>query len=1038
MKKLFSLFAALLCASVMTFAGSYTITFKDSGATSDSGTGLTSTTVSDYVEAGADYVSAISASGKVYLGATGFGLKFGNSSNPGSVTLTLSTAVKPTSIVMVASQYGPSEGSGLLQDETYDMTGGGGKGHFNEYTYEYDGETEVTSIVVGTTTKRGYVQSVTVNYASTEPSISANVESIDFGTKNIYYDAQKSGSETFKLTSENLTDDVEISLSNDNVFSVTPITITKNTTEEITVSFNVSTVGTHTATLTLESGSLSTEIELTVTAIDVTPVVYSKVTDESALKAGDKLIIVAEGNKRAAGLIGDGKIMGYVSLLNIADGEANITTEEVNVFTLGGATGAWTLTSSEGQLTSTTVKELIADGNGTWTITFDENGNAIIHCEVGDIKYNSSSPRFTTYASGQTDVQLYSIPAAAVATYDVTPELNPNGTITATPNADVEEGTTVTLTATPNDGYEFEENSWVVKRVDNNEEVTVTNNQFIMPASNVSVAATFLEEEVSTDCDWDKLEWIGDGSQEQSYGSQFKVCVGDPAPNVVNIQTPGFATESGIYMTFAAEPSSISLSQGQYSVQGAGVVFHISAFTAKETEVTVVANNITYVFTVYNVNGTESSVTTYAINVNSVLNGTISADVTEAAEGATVTLTATPDDGYEFGSWTVQTIGGDDITVTDNQFTMPASEVNVSATFLEVAVTDLTLSDSELSLEIGEEDIIIVTITPSNANQTFRIELSEEGIVEASIVGQTIVVEGLAAGQVDLTVYSYDNQRNATCVITVTAPKEFYTVAEIIDVFNGLGLAYNGYSDKAYKVRGYVTKWKSGYPDYQNADFFIDDTEDGSQSLLECYRVTADNDDDKRTLNVGDYVEVYAYLKNYNRAEMVVYNSIGTYHVITAAEAAVDKGDATVEEFLAAADTKNTYHLTGTVSDLPEEQFKEDGETYVNEWLYGNFNLTDETGTIYIYGLLTADGVAKQFVSLDIENGDEVTLKGVYTTHNDTPQIANAIFISRTKKQSTALDTLGADGKAVKVIENNQVIILRDGKRYNVVGIEVK
>ena len=169
MKKFSFLFAALFAAMTL-FAGSYTIEFKDGGNSSDSNSGLTSTTISDYVASGAENLSAIAASGKVYNAAIGYGLKFGNSSNPGSVTLTLAKAVKPTSIVMSASQYGNTEGSGLLQDSTVDMTGGGGKGKFVDYTMTYDGNTEVTTITVGTKAKRGYVKSVTVNFEGEGPA----------------------------------------------------------------------------------------------------------------------------------------------------------------------------------------------------------------------------------------------------------------------------------------------------------------------------------------------------------------------------------------------------------------------------------------------------------------------------------------------------------------------------------------------------------------------------------------------------------------------------------------------------------------------------------------------------------------------------------------------------------------------------------------------------------------------------------------------------------------------------------------------------
>lgn len=75
---------------------------------------------------------------------------------------------------------------------------------------------------------------------------------------------------------------------------------------------------------------------------------------------------------------------------------------------------------------------------------------------------------------------------------------------------------------------------------------------------------------------------------------------------------------------------------------------------------------------------------TYAINISeNIKNGSVEASATRAAEGATVTLTATPADGYKFEAWSVtNATTSEAITVTDdNKFTMPAAAVNVSATF---------------------------------------------------------------------------------------------------------------------------------------------------------------------------------------------------------------------------------------------------------------------------------------------------------------------------------------------------------------------
>ena len=55
---------------------------------------------------------------------------------------------------------------------------------------------------------------------------------------------------------------------------------------------------------------------------------------------------------------------------------------------------------------------------------------------------------------------------------------------------------------------------------------------------------------------------------------------------------------------------------------------------------------------------------------------------TSAFMGDVITLTATPDSGYCLGSWTVKDASNNNSTVTNNQFTMPDSNVTVSATFV--------------------------------------------------------------------------------------------------------------------------------------------------------------------------------------------------------------------------------------------------------------------------------------------------------------------------------------------------------------------
>ena len=79
---------------------------------------------------------------------------------------------------------------------------------------------------------------------------------------------------------------------------------------------------------------------------------------------------------------------------------------------------------------------------------------------------------------------------------------------------------------------------------------------------------------------------------------------------------------------------------------------------------------------------TKNEVGTYTVTVNQPTEGgTISADPTSAAAGATINLTATPSQGFALDNFTVTAENGDTVEVTDNKFTMPASNVTVSATF---------------------------------------------------------------------------------------------------------------------------------------------------------------------------------------------------------------------------------------------------------------------------------------------------------------------------------------------------------------------
>ncbi len=92
--------------------------------------------------------------------------------------------------------------------------------------------------------------------------------------------------------------------------------------------------------------------------------------------------------------------------------------------------------------------------------------------------------------------------------------------------------------------------------------------------------------------------------------------------------------------------------------------------------------------------------------------------------------------------------------------------------------------------------------------------------------------------------------------------------------------------------------------------------------------------------------------------------------------------EATAEQFLAAAEDATIYKLTGEI-------------TRVVNTVYGNFDITDATGTVYVYGLLTPSGEQqKQFAAAGLKEGDTITVYGTRTSYNGAPQMKNATYIS--------------------------------------------
>ena len=124
----------------------------------------------------------------------------------------------------------------------------------------------------------------------------------------------------------------------------------------------------------------------------------------------------------------------------------------------------------------------------------------------------------------------------------------------------------------------------------------------------------------------------------------------------------------------------------------------------------------------------------------------------------------------------------------------------------------------------------------------------------------------------------------------------------------------------------------------------------------------------------GDIVTVVGPKSSYKGDPQLVNVTIEKHYPVT---------DVTVKEFLEKEDSKQVYYrLTGKVDNMKSD-------------VYGNFDIVDETGTVYVYGLYTGYGGANgKFKDTGVKVGDTLVLVGLRSSYNGTAQVGSAFHVS--------------------------------------------
>lgn len=167
-----------------------------------------------------------------------------------------------------------------------------------------------------------------------------------------------------------------------------------------------------------------------------------------------------------------------------------------------------------------------------------------------------------------------------------------------------------------------------------------------------------------------------------------------------------------------------------------------------------------------------------------------------------------------------------------------------------------------------------------------------------------------------------------------------------------------------YQLTGYVSSIKNT----QYGNLYIKD------ATGEVY-VYGIKDWANKTINAGDIITVVSSKTSYNGSPQLQNAELKERKAVV---------DMTVAEFLATEESKDVYYrLTGTASGI------KDGD------IYGNFDIVDQSGSVYVYGLLAGwGGEKKLFQNLGLKNGDTVTLVGYHTSYNGAKQVGGAFYVS--------------------------------------------
>ena len=331
-----------------------------------------------------------------------------------------------------------------------------------------------------------------------------------------------------------------------------------------------------------------------------------------------------------------------------------------------------------------------------------------------------------------------------------------------------------------------------------------------------------------------------------------------------------------------------------------------------------------------------------------------------------------------FSSWGMEV--GDIVTIEG-----PKSVYNGTVELVNVTVINIQKSlvkvegydpeDATIPVEGGN---VAVNLT-CKTNNGISVEIPEEakswlGIVSVAGGAEPVVTFHANANP--------GGDRSATVVFKTTDDKGQEYTAQATIYQKGAIVAASvaefleaPVGDTQYRITGVITS-------VANATYGNVYVRDWSGETY-VYGIGAKGDFEAAGLKVGDVVTLVGKRGEYKGTAQMTGAVLEDSKTVT---------PLTIDEFLDQEDSPNVYYmLTGTITEIAN-------------MTYGNLYLEDETNQVYVYGCYpgwgaTGDNRKNWLETAGITVGDKLSVIGVKSTYNGTPQLANGIYFSHEKAQ---------------------------------------